>query len=296
MRAARDRAIVTPGRGTNRPPSAGPAWQLQTLREPRYSQSLERGLAILRCFTPEHPVWSVAGIADELGMTRSTTHRYMSTLVMLGFLEQDASRKYRLGVRVSDVGMSALAVPPLRTIAHPCLERLRNTVSYMTAIAILANDEILVVDALRDFRGYSPDAPPIRVGSRLPAYCTSMGKVLMAHLSDPECRGMLSRLWLTRRGPQTITSKHLLTGELLKVRDVGLATDDEELSTGMLSIAMPVRSSDGEIVGAVSITAPKSRIPLSELIDGLGPHLLSTASRISVRLGQRQDDNTATDS
>ncbi len=85
-----------------------PAWSIPSLREPRYSQSLERGLAILGCFTPKRPVLGIADIADELGMSRSTTHRYVITLVALGYLEQGASRKYRLGLRVTDLGMSAL--------------------------------------------------------------------------------------------------------------------------------------------------------------------------------------------
>ena len=85
-----------------------PAWSIPGLREPRYSQSLERGLAILACFTAKRPVLGIADIADELGMSRSTTHRYVITLVALGYLEQGASRKYRLGLRVTDLGMSAL--------------------------------------------------------------------------------------------------------------------------------------------------------------------------------------------
>ena len=81
---------------------------MPTLREPQYSQSLERGLSILGCFTPQRSVLGIAEIADDLGMSRSTTHRYVITLVALGFLEQGASRKYRLGLRVTDLGMSAL--------------------------------------------------------------------------------------------------------------------------------------------------------------------------------------------
>jgi IclR family pca regulon transcriptional regulator len=84
------------------------------LAEPRYSQSLERGLAILSCFTPKRPVLGIADIADELGMSRSTTHRYVITLLALGYLEQGASRKYRLGLRVTDLGMSALNSTGLR--------------------------------------------------------------------------------------------------------------------------------------------------------------------------------------
>src|SRR3981081_4354996 len=102
--------------------SSEPAWSVPSLREPRYSQSLERGLAILGCFTPERPVLGIADIADELGMSRSTTHRYVITLVALGYLEQGASRKYLLGLRVTDLGMAALGSTGLREKAHPHLE------------------------------------------------------------------------------------------------------------------------------------------------------------------------------
>lgn len=100
----------------------GESWSIPSLREPRYSQSLERGLAILGCFTPERPVLGIADISDDLGMSRSTTHRYAITLVALGFLEQGASRKYRLGLRVTDLGMSALNSTGLREHARPYLE------------------------------------------------------------------------------------------------------------------------------------------------------------------------------
>jgi IclR family transcriptional regulator, pca regulon regulatory protein len=98
-----------------------PAWSIPSLREPRYSQSLERGLAILSCFTPKRPVLGIADIADELGMSRSTTHRYVITLLALGYLEQGASRKYRLGLRVTDLGMSAMNSTGLSEHAHPYL-------------------------------------------------------------------------------------------------------------------------------------------------------------------------------
>ncbi len=104
-----------------KPTDQEPAWSIPSLREPRYSQSLERGLAILGCFTPARPVLGIADIADELGMSRSTTHRYVITLVALGYLEQGASRKYRLGLRVTDLGMSALNSTGLREHARPYL-------------------------------------------------------------------------------------------------------------------------------------------------------------------------------
>src|SRR5690349_17327870 len=94
------------------------AWSVPSLREPRYSQSLERGLAILSCFSARRPVLGIAEIAEDLGMSRSTTHRYVITLVALGYLEQGDSRKYRLGLRVTDLGMAALSSTGLREHAH----------------------------------------------------------------------------------------------------------------------------------------------------------------------------------
>src|ERR1700728_4827592 len=101
-------------------------WSIPSLREPRYSQSLKRGLAILGCFTPERPVLGIADIADDLGMSRSTTHRYVITLVALGYLEQGASRKYRLGLHGTDLGLAALNSTVLREPAHQDLEELRS--------------------------------------------------------------------------------------------------------------------------------------------------------------------------
>src|SRR5665213_3493244 len=148
-----------------------PAWSVPTLREPRYSQSLERGLAILGVFSPEHPVLGIADIADELGMSRSTTHRYVITLVALGYLEQGASRKYRLGLRVTDLGMSALNSTGLREHAHPYLEELRQRTSYTVSLAVLDGPEIVYVDHVRSLRrGQGAVDLNLHPGSRLPAY------------------------------------------------------------------------------------------------------------------------------
>jgi IclR family pca regulon transcriptional regulator len=119
------------------------------LREPRYSQSLERGLAILSIFTPKQPVLGIADIADQLGMSRSTTHRYVITLVELGYLEQGSSRKYRLGIRVTDLGMAALNATGLREHAQPHLQELRQLTSYTTSLGVLDGSDVLYVDRAR---------------------------------------------------------------------------------------------------------------------------------------------------
>jgi IclR family pca regulon transcriptional regulator len=275
------------------PSGEEPAWSIPSLREPRYSQSLERGLAILGCFTPKRPVLGIADIADELGMSRSTTHRYVITLVALGYLEQGASRKYRLGLRVTDLGMSALNSTGLREHAHPYLEELRQRTSYTTNLGVLDGSEVLYVDRVRSFRPHQRKIDlDVQMGSRLPAYCTSMGKLLLANLPQPEQRELITQMRLAKRGPNTITRKNALRDELEDILSEGFAVDDQELAAELYAIAAPVRNEARDVVAAINLAAHSSMISLEELVDALGPHLISTADRISARLGYRRDDET----
>ncbi len=256
-----------------------------TLREARYSQSLERGLAILRVFTPERPILGIADIADELGMSRSTTHRYVITLAALGYLEQGDSRKYRLGLRATDLGMAALDCTGLRQHSHPLLEELRRRTSYTVNMAVLDGPEILYVDRARSFRrGQIKIDLGLGLGSRLPAYCTAMGKLLLAYLPEHEQHNMIAELKLSKRGPNTITSKRLLRSELEQVRQESFAINDQELAPGLSSISAPVRSDAGEVIAAVNMAAHTSMISLEELVDGFGPDVVATAHRVSERL------------
>jgi IclR family pca regulon transcriptional regulator len=282
---------------TSRAPAASaedattPPWALPILRGPRYSQSLERGLAILGCFTSEHPVLGIADIADELGMSRSTTHRYVTTLLALGYLEQGRSRKYRLGLRVTDLGMSALNSTGLRENVHPFLEELRERTGYTIGLAVLDGTEILYVDRARSWRRAERETDlGLHPGSRMPAYCTAMGKVLLANLPDEVQRDLIAQLQLERNTPRTITSKQALRTELERISENGYALNDQELRPGLQAIAVPVRDESREAVAAIGIAASPEAITVAELTDALGPHLISTAARISSRLGYRRDD------
>jgi IclR family transcriptional regulator, pca regulon regulatory protein len=266
-------------------------WTVPTLREPRYSQSLERGLAILGCFTPEHPVLGIADIADELGMSRSTTHRYVITLMALGYLEQGASRKYRLGLRVTDLGMSALNSTGLREHAQPYVEELRRRTQYTVSVAMLDGPEIVYIARSRgQRRGQQRIDLDLHVGSRLPAYCTALGKLLIAYLPEREQRELIAELHLERFTPNTVTSKKRLQLELARIREDGFAVNDQELTPGLHAIAAPIRSESRDVVAALNLAAHSSMLPLSELVDLLSPHLISTADRISARLGYRRND------
>lgn len=264
---------------------------ISRLLEPRYSQSLERGLAILECFTPEKPVQGIAEIADGLGMSRSTTHRYVITLVALGYLEQARDRKYRLGLRVTDLGMSALHSTGLSEQAHADLEVLRQRTTFTTSLAVLDGADVLYVDRARSLRrGQSKIDLNVRVGSRLPAYCTALGKVLLASLPELRRREVIGQMTLAKRGPHTITSKRALQVELERVIDDGLAVDDEEYASGLVAIAAPVHDEKREVAAAINLVAHTSMIMLEDLVGELGPHLVAAADHISARLGHRRDD------
>jgi IclR family transcriptional regulator, pca regulon regulatory protein len=266
---------------------------LTLIGEARYSQSLDRGLAILLCFTPARPLLGIAELAEMLGMSRSTTHRYVITLVALGYLRQGEHRKYRLALRVTDLGLSAMNSTGLREHARPYIEDLSRRSGYEVAVAVLDGPEVLCVDSVHGRRSQRLRDVGSGPGDRLPAHCTAVGKLLLAHLPEHERRAVVAELKLYRRGPRTIMSKRALRAELDAIPEEGLATSADELADGLLAIAVPVRSESREVVAAVGMTAHGSTISLQGLVDQLGPHLISTADRIAARLGYRRDDERA---
>jgi IclR family transcriptional regulator, pca regulon regulatory protein len=254
-------------------------------RRGRFSSSLQAGLAILNCFSAEQPVLGIAKLADELNMSRSTTHRYASTLVALGYLEQDQARRYRLAPRVADMGMSVLDSMALRGKAREHLRELREQTGRTASLAVLDGDQVRYVDRLRGWRrGQHAVDLDLGAGARLPATCTAMGKVLLANLPEPQREQVISDLKLTRRGPKSITSKRALRAELEQVRAEGVALGDEELGPGVRTIAAPVVGPDGEVVGAVGIPVPTDAFTLQELRKALGPPVIAAAKRISAAL------------
>lgn len=281
---------------TNAPaPSRTERWSLPPLREARYSASLERGLAILRCFTPATPVLGISDIADRLEMSRSTTHRYVITLLALEYLEQGASRKYRLGLRVTDLGMSALNSTSLGEHAQPYLEELCSRTSFTTSVSVLEGDSVVIVDRVRSFHrgGAIVDSLDLMAGSRIPLHCTASGKILLAALGTAASKQILGSEKLAKHGPNTIVSKKKLHEELEGVASEDFAIDCEEFAHGHQSIAASVRDASRRVVAAVEVTTPVALIGLGVLADSIGPHLVSTADRLSARLGYRRDDEQA---
>lgn len=258
--------------------------------EARYSQSLDRGLAILMCFAPERQLLGIAELAEMLGLSRSTTHRYVSTLVALGYLRQGERRKYRLTLRITDLGLSAMNATGLREHARPFVEELSRRSGHAVGVSILDGSELLCVDSAHGRRGRKLGALRAEPGALLPAYCTAPGKLLLAHLPAAERRALLADLQLDRCGPGTIVSKRALRAELDAIPEEVLATSEQELAEGILEIAAPVRAESREVVAAVGMTAHRSALSIDSFVDQLGPHLVSIADRIAARLGYRRDD------
>jgi IclR family pca regulon transcriptional regulator len=236
-------------------------------------------------------VLGIADLADELGMSRSTTHRYVITLTRLGYLEQGRKRKYHLALPVTELGISAMNATSLYEHAHPYLEELQARTGFTVSLAVLDGPELLLVDWLRGARrGQRLIDLDLAPGARLPLHSTAAGKLLLANLPEQVQRELIAEIELDKRTPKTIKSKTALREVLRELRQESLAIADEELAPGLYEIAAPLRSATGEVTAAASMTAHSATISLDDLVEALGPHLISTADRVAARLGYRRHD------
>jgi IclR family pca regulon transcriptional regulator len=269
-----------------------PARPFPTLRERRYSNALERGLAILACFTPERPLLGIVEIERMLGTSHTTTHRYVTTLVEHGYLTQDPSRKYRLDFGAIDVGMQTLNAIDLCNHAHSELQALSRATGATVEMAVLDGPEILLIDSVRARRGGRARpgeggnrGEEITAGSHLPAYCTSLGLVLLAHLPPEIQRRLIAEMALVEHGPKTIVSKQRLLEELERVRGDGLGVNDEASAEGIRAIAAPVRDEAADVIAAVNVVGDETVLDLEDLVDRFEGVLLASVGKISKRLG-----------
>jgi IclR family pca regulon transcriptional regulator len=280
---SKDRQLRTPGR---RPP------RVRSRPDAGLSQSLERGLSILAAFRDDRALIGTSELARELGLGVSTTHRYIATLARLGYLDQDpATRRYRLGLRVVDLGFAAINSMEIRQIASPHLQRLSNETGFTVNMAILDGTEVVYVDRYRSTRpGQRQIDLNLHVGARLPAYCTSLGKAMLAHLDPDERRRTVDSLTLAPLGPNTFVSAAALSAELDRVRANGLAVNNEELAYGLRSIAVPVHGGSGEVVAAINLSFHTSMaaVSMGEMVSRYGPPLRKTASAVEARIGYRR--------
>jgi IclR family pca regulon transcriptional regulator len=257
---------------------------------PTVSQSLQRGLLVLSSFSAENSTMGIAALARCVNLSKSTVHRYASSLTQLGYLQQDPETKeYALGPRAVDLGFAAITSMELtRTAARP-LQALADETGYTVSMAILDGGDIVYVDRHRSARAGFRIELNLQVGSRLPAYCTAMGKVLLAHKDAVALRAILDRTDLARRGPKTVTAREQLMSSLARTQTSGIAFNDEELAPGLRSLAAPVRDRSGAVVAAVNIAVHLSawNASMEAVAARLETPLRRTTADISARLGYR---------
>lgn len=259
------------------------------LTEPRYSQSLETGLLVMKGFSNTEPLQGIADVADRMEASRSTVHRYMTTLVALGMLEQDSlSRRYRVSLLPADIGAAAVDANRVVRALDSQLAALRRKTGCTVRLGVLVDQEVLLAGVARSIgEGQGLLGAQLRRGARLPSYSTALGKVLLGELDPKQLREMLAGVTLKKLTSKTLTSKRALTGEVAQAQESGFALEREEHEQGVLGIAVPVHDEAGEQVAALGLVARLPEIDLRQL-EGTLPALQQAASAIGKRVGQRE--------
>lgn len=254
-----------------------------TRRPDHFVQSLERGLSVIRCFDADHPDRSLTDVAEATGLSRAAARRFLLTLLDLGYVDHHEGR-YSLTPRVLELGYGYLSSQTLPELVQPHLERLTAAVGESSSVSVRDDTEIVYIARVATSRIM---AVAITVGTRFPAYCTSMGRVLLAALDDDTARALLAASERTRLTARTATDVGELMSRVAKVREDGYAIVDQELDDGLRSVAVPVTGATGRTVAAINLSTQANRHTLDAVRRVLLPELQSTAAAISDDLARR---------
>jgi IclR family pca regulon transcriptional regulator len=288
---------ATPGKRATRAPPARtaadivapkprfvtPASEIDGLTgDPNFMTSLARGLAVIRAFTQQRRHLTIAQLSQRTGIPRAAVRRCLYTLAKLGYVVADEARGYSLRPGILALGHAYLSSTPLATMVQPLLDHISDALHESSSMAVLEGDEILyIARSTTTTRLMSID---LGIGSRLPAYCSSMGRVLLASLSAAELDGYLSRVKLTRLTNRTIASASELKRALDGVRSDGFSVVDQELEIGLRSIAVPVTDPAGKVVASINVGTQSARVSVSEMETKFLPDLLFAARELGTLL------------
>ncbi|RBY78209.1 IclR family transcriptional regulator [Geodermatophilus sp. TF02-6] len=241
-----------------------------------FVQSLERGLAVIKAFTAEEPELTLSDIARRTGMTRAAARRFVLTLVDLGYVGT-TDRRFHLRPTVLELGYTYLSLLSFPQVATPHLTALSERLNETTSVAVLDGDDIVYVARVGPRRVISSG---LTVGTRLPAFVTSHGRVQLAALPDDRLDAYLTRARLEPRTARTTTDPVKLRDRLLEVRAQGFALVDQELEEGVTSIAVPVRDASGTVVASVNVGSQARRLTPAALRRAALEPLRETAHQI----------------
>jgi IclR family transcriptional regulator, pca regulon regulatory protein len=249
-------------------------------RNSDFVQSLDRGLAVIKAFGPDRERLSLSEVARATGLTRAATRRFLLTLVKLGYVRNDG-REFSLRPRVLELGYAYLSGLGMPEVAAPHLEELVARVRESSSISVLDAQHIVYVARVPTKRIMTVS---ISVGTRFPAYATSMGRVLLAGLSQDDLQRYLAEADLAPITGRTVTDPDRLREILRDVAKQGYAIVDQELEEGLRAVAAPIHGAGGAVTAAINISAHASRVSMAAMRTELLPHLLETASRIEADL------------
>ena len=245
-------------------------------RDAGFVQSLQRGLAVIRAFDAEHPDLTLSDVARTTGLPRAAARRFLLTLVELGYVRVD-DRRFRLTPRVLDLGHAYLSSLTLPEIALPYMRDLVAEIRESSSLCELDGHHIVYVARVPADRIMSVS---ISVGTRFPAFATSLGRVLLAGQPSVWLHDYLGQADLTPLTHRTVATHEGLAAEIERARAQGWAIVDQELEEGVRSLAAPIHDARGEVVAAINMSVHASRWPLDQVKERLLPRLLETASLI----------------
>jgi IclR family pca regulon transcriptional regulator len=247
---------------------------------PDFVLSLARGLEVIKAFEDRPDGVTVGDVAARTGFSRAAVRRLLITLELQGYASHNGP-VYRLSTRTLRLGFSFLSSSSLSVLALPILEEISALIHESSSMSMLEGDDIVYLARSATQRVMSVG---LSVGSRLPAYCTSMGRVMIAAMAREDFTAYLRRIELKKRTPKSITRKTAFAAELERVRQQGYALVDEELELGLRSLAVPVRSRSGKVVAAINTGVQAARSSATEMIERFLPVLREGAERLSIAL------------
>jgi IclR family transcriptional regulator, pca regulon regulatory protein len=241
-----------------------------------FVQSLERGLAVIRAFDAEHRELALSDVARSTGLTRAAARRFLLTLVKLGYVNFSQGR-FSLRPRVLELGYAYLSSLTLPEVAQPHMEALVAQVNESCSISVLDDTDVVYVARVPTRRIMSIT---LAVGTRLPAFATSMGRVLLAGLPDVELDERLEKIEIVPLTSRTVKDSETLRRILTTVRRQGYAAVDQELEEGLRSLAVPIRTSAGAVTAALNVSVHASRATMAAAKRDFLPLALGTAAAI----------------
>jgi IclR family pca regulon transcriptional regulator len=249
--------------------------------DPNFMTSLARGLLVIQSFTPQTPQMTISQLSVKTGLSRAAVRRCLYTLSKLGFAGIEEGSRYALRPRMLTLSNTYSASNSLSTAAQPILERMSANLHESFSVATLDGDEIVYIARSNVSRVMSDD---LHIGSRLPAYCTSMGRVLLTYLAAEQIEQYLARVVLTPHTARTVSSVEKLRLALRNVRRHGYALVDQEYEIGLRSLAVPVYSPTGRVVATINLSGSAPRISVYEMQTRFLPHLRTAAAELGAFL------------